>query len=110
MKPVLAVIVASALVLGPTAQPAAARLAEGSVTSLSVIPASGKAEIIIGVAGDIEVRDFTLRAPDRIVLDLSGVSLGLGSRSYDHVSRGGITDVRYSQLKRGTVRVVVQLD
>jgi type IV pilus assembly protein PilQ len=110
MKPVLAVIVASALVLGPSAQPAAARPAEGSVTSLSVIPASGKAEVVIGVAGGLEVRDFTLRTPDRIVLDLSGASLGLASRGYDRISRGGISDVRYSQFRKGTVRVVVYLD
>ena len=110
MKPVLAVIVASALVLGPGAQPAAARPAEGSVTSLSVIPATGKADVVIGVAGGLEVRDFTLRAPDRIVLDLAGASLGLASRGYDRVSRGGISDVRYSQFRKGTVRVVVYLD
>jgi hypothetical protein len=110
MKPVLAVIVASALLLGPSAQPAAARPAEGSVTSLSIIPASGKAEVVIGVAGGLEVRDFTLRGPDRIVLDLAGASLGLASRGYDHVSRGGINDVRYSQFRKGTVRVVVYLD
>jgi type IV pilus assembly protein PilQ len=110
MKPVLAVIVASALLLGPSAQPAAARTAEGSVTSLSIIPASGKAEVVIGVAGGLEVRDFTLRGPDRIVLDLTGASLGLASRGYDHVSRGGISDVRYSQFRKGTVRVVLYLD
>ena len=110
MKPVLAVIVASALVLGPSAQPAAARPAEGSVTSLSIIPASGKAEVVIGVAGGLEVRDFTLRSPDRIVLDLAGASLGMSSHGYDRVSRGGISDVRYSQFRKGTVRVVVYLD
>ena len=110
MKRVLAVIVASALVLGPSAQPAEARLAGGAVTSLSIIPASGKAELVIGVAGGLEVRDFTLRSPDRIVLDLTGASLGLGSRGYDRVSRGGISDVRFSQYRKGTVRVVVYLD
>ncbi len=110
MKPVLAVIVASALVLGPSARPAAARPAEGAVTSLSIIAASGKAELVIGVAGGLEVRDFTLRSPDRIVLDLSGASLGLSSHGYDRVSRGGIRDVRYSQFRKGTVRVVVYLD
>jgi type IV pilus assembly protein PilQ len=110
MKPVLAVIVASALVLGPGAQPVEARPAEGSVMSLSVIPASGKAEIVIGVTGGLEVRDFTLPSPNRIVIDLSGASLGLGSRGYDRVARGGIRDVRYSQYRKGTVRVVVYLD
>ncbi len=110
MKPVLAVIVASSLLLGPSVQPVEARPAEGSVRSLSLIPASGKAEIVIGVTGGLEVRDFTLASPDRIVIDLSGASLGLGSRGYDRVARGGIRDVRYSQFRKGTVRVVVYLD
>ena len=109
MKPVLAVIAAAAFLLGPSAQPAAARPADGSVISLSVIPSSGKAEVVIGVAGGLEVSDFTLRAPDRIVLDLTAASLSL-SRVYDKVSRGGITDVRYSLFKRGTVRIVITLD
>jgi type IV pilus assembly protein PilQ len=110
MKPVMAVVVATALVLGRGARPAEARVAEGGkITSLSVIPASGKAEVVVGVAGGIEVRDFTLRSPDRIVLDLSGASLGVAANGYDHVARGGITDVRYAQNKPGMVRVVISL-
>src|SRR5215204_5180701 len=110
MKPVLAVIVAATLALGPSAAPVAAYPAEGAVTSLSVVPASGRAELVIGVAGAVEVADFTLRTPDRIVLDITGASLGLGSRSYDHVVRGAITDVRVSQYRKNTVRVVINLD
>ena len=110
MKPFMAVIVATATMLGPSAQPASARSAEAAVTSLSVIPSSGRAEVVIGVAGGLEVRDFTLRAPDRIVLDLAGASLGGLTRGYDRVSRGGIQDVKYSQFRKGTVRVVVYLD
>src|SRR5215203_1701236 len=110
MKPVLAVIVAATLALGPSAAPVAAFPAEGAVTSLSVVPASGRAELVVGVAGAVEVADFTLRTPDRIVLDISGASLGVGSRTYDHKARGAITDVRFSQYRRGTVRVVILLD
>ncbi|MEO8620426.1 MAG: AMIN domain-containing protein [bacterium] len=110
MKPVLAVIVASALLLGPSAQQADARPADGSVRSLSVIPATGKAEIVIGVSGGLEVRDFTLPSPNRIVVDLTGASLGLAARGYDRVARGGITDVKYSQFRKGVVRVVIYLD
>ena len=110
MKPVLAVITAAIVATGSTARPANARPAEGAVTSLSIVPASGKAEVIIGVAGGVAVRDFTLRSPDRIVLDLSGASLGMTARSYDRVARGGITDIRYSQYRRNTVRVVLYLD
>jgi type IV pilus assembly protein PilQ len=110
MKPVLAVIVAAFIALGPAAEPGAARAVEGAVTSLSVVPATGRAEVVIGVAGGVEVSDFTLRNPDRIVLDVTGASLGVGSRAYDHVSRGGITDVRFSQYRKNTVRVVLYLD
>jgi type IV pilus assembly protein PilQ len=110
MKPVLAVIVAATLALGPIAEPVAAFPADGAVTSLSVVPASGRAELVIGVAGGVEVADFTLRKPDRIVLDVSGASLGFGARGYDHVARGGITDVRFSQYRKNTVRVVIYLD
>jgi len=110
MKPVLAVIVAATLAFGPIAEPVAAFPADGAVTSLSVVPASGRAELVIGVAGGVEVADFTLRKPDRIVLDVSGASLGFGARGYDHVARGGITDVRFSQYRKNTVRVVIYLD
>jgi type IV pilus assembly protein PilQ len=110
MKPVLAVIVAASIALGPNAAPVAAHPAEGAVTSLSVVPSSGRAEVVIGVAGGVEIADFTLKSPDRIVLDVSGASLGLGARSYDHVARGGIMDVRFSQYRKGTVRVVIYLD
>jgi type IV pilus assembly protein PilQ len=110
MKRLLAVIVAASFALGPDAAPVAAFPAEGAVTSLSVVPASGRAELVIGVAGAVDVTDFTLRSPDRIVLDITGASLGLGSRSYDHVARGAITDVRVSQYRKNTVRVVINLD
>lgn len=110
MKPVLAVIVAASLAFGPIAEPVAAFPADGAVTSLSVVPASGRAELVIGVAGGVDVSDFTLRSPDRIVLDVSGASLGFGARGYDHVARGGITDVRFSQYRKNTVRVVIYLD
>jgi hypothetical protein len=110
MKRLLAAIVAASFALGPDAAPVAAFPAEGAVTSLSVVPASGRAELVIGVAGGVEVADFTLRSPDRIVLDITGASLGMGSRSYDRVPRGAITDIRVSQYRKNTVRVVINLD
>jgi len=110
MKRLLAVIVAASIALGSHAAPVAAFPAEGAVTSISVVPASGRAELVIGVAGAVEVADFTLRSPDRIVLDITGASLGIGSRSYDRVTRGAITDIRVSQYRKNTVRVVINLD
>src|SRR5512138_3566135 len=110
MKRLLAVIVAASLALGPDAGPVAAAPAEGAVTSLSVVPSSGRAELVIGVNGGVDVADFTLKSPDRIVLDITGAALGFGSRGYDRVTRGAITDVRVSQYRKNTVRVVINLD
>ena len=78
--------------------------------SLSVVPTSGHAEVIIGIDGPVQVRDFTLRSPDKIVVDITGATLGLPSSAYDRVTRAGILDVRYSQYKRNIVRVVLTLN
>jgi type IV pilus assembly protein PilQ len=110
MKPVLAVIVAAVVAAGPTARDAAARSAVGEVSALSVVPASGRAELVVGVSGAAHVSEFTLASPSRIVIDVDGVNNGLPAGAYDKASRGGIADVRWSQFKKGTVRVVVYLD
>jgi type IV pilus assembly protein PilQ len=79
------------------------------VTSLSVVPATGRAEVVIGVTSDISVSDFVLPSPHRLVIDLNGAVLDM-SGSYDRVARGGITNIRYSQFKSDVVRVVIELD
>lgn len=81
-----------------------------SVTSVSIVPATGRADVVIGVAGSVDVQDFTLETPYRIVLDLSGATLGVGPKLYDKVARGGIRNIRYAQYKRDVVRVVIDLD
>src|SRR4051812_20608727 len=84
--------------------------AEATVQSVIVRPDSQRVDVVVGVRGDAPVKDFVLRNPDRIVLDLSNATLGLKSQSYDRAARGGIIDVRYGQNKPGVVRVVVTLD
>src|SRR5512132_835705 len=81
-----------------------------TVHSLSVVPSSGKAEVVIGVNAAVEVQDFTLDAPARVVVDLKGANLHMSRRTYDMVSRSGITNVRYSQYRTDIVRVVIELD
>jgi type IV pilus assembly protein PilQ len=110
MSRALAVIVAAVVAIGPIARAASARPAEGAVTSISVVPSSGHAEMVIGVSGPTRVSEFVLTKPDRIVVDIDGVANELPSGGYDHTPRGGLTDVRYSQFKKGTVRVVIYLD
>ena len=83
----------------------------GSVTALSVVPGSGHADVVIAVEGpSIEIIDFTLESPRRVVVDLKGATLGMAARLYDKVSRGGITNVRMAQWKPEIVRVVLDLD
>jgi type IV pilus assembly protein PilQ len=84
---------------------------DATVTALSVVAASGRADVVIRVDGSITLKHFTLSKPDKIVVDLSGASLGLPTgASYDGVARGGIRGIRYSQFTRTVVRVVVTLD
>src|SRR5258705_2322489 len=110
MKRVLAVIIAAVVAAGATASAASARPAEGGVTSLTVAPVSGKAELIIGVSGGVKVSEFTLTAPDRVVIDIDNATLSVSPSPYDKVARGNITDVRYSQFRKTTVRVVIYLN
>ena len=110
MKRVLAVMIAAVVAGGASAPAASARSAEGVVTSLTVAPVAGKAELVVGVSGAVKVSEFTLTAPDRVVIDIENATIGLTPGGYDRVSRGGVTDVRYSQFRRNTVRVVIYLD
>ena len=97
--------------IGSHAAPATPTANEATVVSLSVVPNTGRADVVIRVDGTISYKHFTLTKPDKIVLDLAGASLGMpGGDAYDGVSRGGITRIRYSQFTKSTVRVVVTLD
>jgi type IV pilus assembly protein PilQ len=110
MKGLTRCVLAAAAVL-VTATPArAAALQGGQVTGVSLLPAPGRAEVVVGVRGDVEVRDFVLRSPDRLVLDISGARLAGISADYDGVVRGGVKNLRYGQYQNDVVRVVVELD
>jgi type IV pilus assembly protein PilQ len=80
-----------------------------AIRSVSVVPAAGRAEIVIGVDASVEVDDFSLEAPYRVVVDLKGAVLSMAPR-YDRQARGGVTNVRAAQFSPTTVRVVIELD
>src|SRR5690349_3447717 len=83
----------------------------GEVTAVSLAPAAGKTEIVVAVKGAVDVRDFLLSSPDRLVLDVVGAKLGSTRASlYDGVKRGGVVNLRYSQFRPDIVRIVVDLD
>ena len=79
-----------------------------AVRSVSVVPASGRAEIVIGVDASVDVDDFALESPHRVVVDLKGAVLGMRP-AYDRLARGGVTNVRAAQFKPNVVRVVIEL-
>jgi type IV pilus assembly protein PilQ len=83
---------------------------DGEVRAVSVRPAAGKVEVVIDLQGAVEVRDFTLNGPARLVLDLVGARLTGPATLYDGQNRGGIRNVRYAQFKPDVVRVVIDLD
>jgi type IV pilus assembly protein PilQ len=85
------------------------RVGPGDVTAVSVMPAPGKAELVIDVQGTVRISDFVLRDPARVVLDLVGAHLVAPTIQYDGVERAGIKNVRYSQFNPDVVRVVVDL-
>ena len=83
----------------------------GEVTAVSLAPAAGKTEIVINVSGMVDVRDFLLSSPDRLVLDVVGAKLGGTTATlYDGVKRGGVVNLRYSQFRPDIVRIVVDLE
>lgn len=83
--------------------------AASAVTALSLVPGEGQAEVIIVLSGPVEVQDFTVPTPHRIVLDLTGARLGDIGQGYDRVARGGITNIRTSQYRSDVVRVVLDV-
>jgi type IV pilus assembly protein PilQ len=66
--------------------------------------------VVIRTNAAVDVQNFTLDAPARVVVDLKGATLQMTPRSYDRISRGGITNIRYSQFRPGIVRVVIEMD
>ncbi len=83
---------------------------DGEVRGVSVLPASGKVDIVIDVQGGAQVTDFTLANPARLVIDLTGVRLAAPATLYDGLNRGGVKNIRYAQFKPDVVRVVIDLD
>ena len=119
MKQFLAIAAAFALV-SPAADIRAAERASGfaalhandysaPVRTVSVVPTAGRAQVIIGVDASVEVDDFLLESPYRIVIDLKGATLDMTPR-YDRLARGGVTNIRAAQFRPNVVRVVIEMD
>src|SRR5437879_13827164 len=60
---------------------------DGEVRGVSVVPATGKVEIVIDVQGAALIQDFTLSNPARLVIDLQGTRLTAPVALYDGQNR-----------------------
>ena len=104
-------VLAATLVLGAAPAARAATPPAGELTAVRIAAAPGRVDFVLNVRGAVEVNDFLLADPDRLVLDLVGAKLGASQVAlYDGVNRGGITNVRYAQYKPDVVRIVLDLD
>jgi len=83
--------------------------ARGRVRAIEVAPSEGGALVALAVDAGVSLAHFTLDNPARIVVDLGGASLAIPS-NYDGKTRGAVRNVRLSQYRSDTVRVVIDLD
>jgi len=83
---------------------------DGEVRGVSVLPATGKVEVVIDLRGAAVVQDFTLSNPARLVIDIQGARLTAPVALYDGKNRGGVRNIRYAQFKPDVVRIVIDLD
>ncbi|MDH3223436.1 MAG: AMIN domain-containing protein, partial [Gemmatimonadota bacterium] len=82
----------------------------GPVTGVSIHSAASHTEVVVSIDGHVEVQDFMLAGPHRLVLDLMGARHAMEQESYTDVNRGGIRAIRTSQYSDDIVRLVLELD
>ncbi|WP_411279698.1 AMIN domain-containing protein [Gemmatimonas sp.] len=97
----------------PSARVAITSLSEvptrGRVLGIAVAPASAGADIVLSLDSTVTLKHFTLDNPSRIVVDLGGANLAIRS-NYDGKARGPVRNLRLSQFRADTVRLVIDLD
>ena len=82
----------------------------GDVTAISVLPSLGSVVVVVDVQGAVNVKDFTLSNPARLVVDVEGARLKIPGVLYDGAIRGGIVHIRYAQFRPDVVRIVLELE
>ncbi|MEO8295448.1 MAG: AMIN domain-containing protein [Gemmatimonadota bacterium] len=109
MSRIRSFLVAGLVVLAPIRPDAAGPSASGEVTSISVVPTPGRAEVVVNIRGAVDVQDFVLNEPARLVVDVKNARLQRGGNLYDGVNRAGILNVRLGQYQPSVVRIVIEL-
>ena len=82
----------------------------GPVTGVSIHSAASQTEVVVSIDGQVDVQDFMLAGPHRLVLDLMGARHAMDQDAYTDVNRGGVRAIRTSQYSDEIVRLVLELD
>jgi type IV pilus assembly protein PilQ len=108
----LAALAAGTLLIGAASASAAPvpRANAAAVTAVRVVPGAGRADVVLSFEGAVDISDFTLESPHRIVVDVRGATMQLRAPIYDRVPRAGILNVRIGQFQEEVVRMVLDLD
>ena len=97
----LALLLAAVVAVGAQAAP--------SVTDVRVGQFAGTTRLVVDLTEPVEFSVFSLAKPDRVVIDLTGISLGAGERA-QAVGRAGVAQLRFGQFRPDTARIVLDLD
>ncbi len=98
-KQVLATLLATLWAVSPA----------GRVEEVRITLSGDETEIAVITSGDVEIRDFILRDPARLILDVHGAVNGLPDGTFEAIGRGGIVRLRSSQFRDDVVRLVFDL-
>jgi type IV pilus assembly protein PilQ len=98
-KQVLATLLATLWAVAPT----------GRVQEVRISPNGDETEIAVITNGDVEIRDFNLRDPARLILDVHGAVNELPEGTFEGIGRGGVVRLRTSQFTDDVVRLVFDL-
>lgn len=81
----------------------------GEVAEVRIEPTGSQTEISIMTSGEVEVRDFLLDDPARLIVDLEGARHALPGHAFEGIARGGVVRLRTSQFRDDVVRLVFEL-
>lgn len=81
----------------------------GAVNEVVIAPAGEDTEIRVLYEGEVDVSDFLLEEPARLILDVQGAAHALPRHTYEGIGRGGVVRIRSSQFREEVVRLVFDL-
>ena len=82
---------------------------KAEVSEVRIAGDANQTEISIQTDAGVEVRDFLLEEPTRLVVDLEGARHALPRHVFEGIGRGGVVGLRTSQFRDDVVRLVFEL-